>query len=47
MPKDFMKCVKDGGKVVTRKIGKDKYIHLCKDKKGVWHVGEVKRRKNG
>jgi len=45
MPKGFEKCVKAGGKVVTKRMGDGKYIHLCKDKNGRWHPGEVKVRK--
>ncbi len=45
MSKEFLACVDNGGKVVTRKLKGDKYIHLCKDKSGKWHSGEVKKRK--
>ena len=41
MPADFEKCISDGGKVVTKKLGKSKYVKLCKDKSGKWHRGEV------
>jgi len=44
MPKDFLNCVKKGGKVITKSLGNGKYIHLCKDEKG-WHKGEVKKKK--
>ena len=42
MPKDFDKCVKDGGKVRTKKLKGGKYIHICYDKNGKSHAGEVK-----
>lgn len=29
MPKAFLNCVKKGGKVITKKIDKDRYIHIC------------------
>ena len=45
MPYSFLKCVKEGGKVITTKIGKNKYVHLCKDKNGKWHRGEIKTKK--
>ncbi len=45
MPRAFLACVKAGGKVVTKRMGGGKYIHLCKDKQGHWHPGEVKVRK--
>jgi len=45
MPADFEKCVKNGGKVVTKNIGKDRYMHICYDKNGDSHAGEVLTRK--
>ena len=42
MPKDFLRCIKSKGKVVTKKIKGGKYIHLCKTKSGKWTKGEVK-----
>jgi len=44
MPADFEKCVADGGRVRTIKVGKDKYMHVCYDKSGKSHSGEVKTR---
>ena len=41
MPADFDKCVKDGGKVRTVKLTKDKYMYVCYDKKGNSYSGEV------
>jgi len=46
MPKDFLKCVKEGGKMVTKSLKGRKYVHGCKPKKGgdvIW--GEVKEKK--
>lgn len=45
MPADFDKAVKQGGKVVTKELSGGRYIHLVKDKKGTWHSGEVKTKK--
>ena len=45
MPEDFLKCVREGGKVVTKKIDDKRYIHICYDKKGKAHAGEVKYKK--
>lgn len=42
MPEAFLKCVRNGGKVITKKIGKDKYMHICYDEKGKAHPGEIK-----
>lgn len=41
MPKDFLDCVKQGGKVRTKELTNEKYIHIC------WvgnrsYAGEVK-----
>jgi putative hemolysin len=45
MPADFLACVKNGGKVRTKELSGGKYIHICKDKNGKWHKGEVKTKK--
>ena len=42
MPKDYDMCVSKGGKVITKKLSKGKYYHLCKDMMGKWHAGYVK-----
>ena len=44
MPKDFNACIEEGGKVITKRLKNGKYIHLCKDKEGKWHSGEIKER---
>lgn len=45
MPKNFTDCVKNGGKVVTKKLKGNKYIHICYGKDGKSYTGEVKTRK--
>jgi hypothetical protein len=46
MPEDFIACEKAGGKMITKSLSGGKYIHLCKDKSGNWHKGEVKEGKS-
>ena len=41
MPKDFDVCVSGGGRVRTKKMGKNKYMHIC-FKDGKSHAGEMK-----
>jgi len=45
MPADFDACVAAGGRVRTLKVGKGKYMHICYDKEGKSHAGEVKEKK--
>jgi len=45
MPADFEKCVAEGGRVRTIKVGKGKYLRICYDKAGKSHAGEVKQKK--
>ena len=45
MPRTFLKCVAEGGKVRTKSLSGGKYIHLCKTKSGKWTKGEVKKKK--
>lgn len=42
MPADFDKCVSDGGRVRTMPLKDGKYMHVCYDKAGKSHSGEVK-----
>ncbi len=42
MPADFDKCVANGGRVRTMKVGKGKFMHICYDKEGKSHAGNVK-----
>ena len=44
-PQDFDRCIKEKGRVRTISLGKNKYMHVCWDKKGKSHSGEVKERK--
>jgi len=44
MPAGFEKCVADGGRVRTKKVGKGKYMHIC-FKDGKSYAGEVKTTK--
>ena len=45
VPEDFLKCIREGGRVVTIKIGDDKYRHVCYDKNDKPHYGEIKTKK--
>jgi len=45
MPADFTNCVKSGGRVRTKRVGKGEYMHICFDKAGKSHAGEVKKYK--
>lgn len=45
MPADFDMCVANGGRVRTLKVGKSKFMHICYDKEGKSHAGEVKKKK--
>ena len=45
MPKDFEDCVKNGGRVRTKKLKNNKYIHICYDKNGNSYSGEVMTKK--
>jgi hypothetical protein len=45
MPKGFNDCVKAGGRVVTKKLKGNKYLHICYDKSGKAHSGEVRTKK--
>ena len=44
MPADFERCVSEGGRVRTKTLSGGKYIHICYDKSGKSHAGEVKTR---
>jgi len=43
MPEPFDRCVREGGKVRTKDLGGNKYIHIC-IKDGKSYSGEVKTR---
>lgn len=43
MPETFINCYKNGGKVITKKVNKTQYIHVCYPKSGGSPIsGEVK-----
>lgn len=44
MPKAFLDCVKQGGKVITKKLPDNKYIKVCY-LRGKSYSGEVKTKK--
>ena len=44
-PADFEKCVREGGKVKTISPKEGKYLHVCYDKQGNSHSGEVMTKK--
>jgi len=48
MPKAFEACVKNGGRIRTKKLSDGKYIHIC-FLNGKSYAGEVKKKqkKNG
>lgn len=29
MPKKFTRCVANGGRVITKRVNKDQYMHIC------------------
>ncbi len=43
MPQDFDACVKEGGRVRTKKLSGGRYIRICYDKQGKSHAGEVRQ----
>ena len=46
MPKEFDRCIKNGGKVRRVSIDKDRYANVCVDKNGKTHFGEVRRKED-
>jgi hypothetical protein len=42
MPAAFDNCRASGGKIRTKSLSGGKYIHICFDKSGKSHGGEVK-----
>ena len=44
MPEAFEKCVREGGKVITKTLSKGRYLHICY-KGGKSYAGEVKTKK--
>lgn len=45
MPKDFMDCVKNKGRVVTKSLKGNRYVKICYGKDGKSYTGEVKSKK--
>ena len=45
MPRDFEKCVDEGGRVRTITIKGGKYMRVCYDKEGKSHAGETHTKK--
>lgn len=45
MPESFDKCVREGGRVRTMPLKKGRYMHVCWDKAGKSHAGEVHQSK--
>jgi hypothetical protein len=46
MPEAFNNCVKNGGKVITKRVNSDEYMHICYPKGGGKAIaGEVKKYK--
>lgn len=41
IPKDFLDCAKNGGKVKTKKLKDGKFIRICYDKDGNSYAGEI------
>jgi len=46
MPADFEKCRAEGGRIRTKKVGKNKYMRICWDKDGKSHAGHVETKKS-
>lgn len=45
MPQDFDKCRREGGRMITKRVNPDEYMHICYDKNNKSHAGEVKKYK--
>jgi hypothetical protein len=45
MPADFEKCRAEGGHIITKKLNASEYMHICWDKAGKSHAGEVREYK--
>lgn len=42
MPADFEKCQAEGGRIITKRLNSTEYMHICWDKEGKSHAGEVR-----
>jgi len=45
MPAAFLRCVKNGGRVRTKKLSGNRYMHIC-FLNGKSYAGEVKKKKS-
>ena len=45
MPADFLRCIKDGGRVRTKELSGNKYMRIC-FKDGKSYAGEPQTRKS-
>ena len=45
MPESFDKCRREGGRIRTMTLKGGRYFHICYDKAGKSHAGEVKQAK--
>ena len=45
MPRDFERCVDEGGRVRTISLKGDKFMRVCYDKEGKSHAGETHTKK--
>ena len=41
MPEGFDKCRREGGRIRTMKLKDGRYMHVCFDKQGKSHAGEI------
>jgi putative hemolysin len=42
MPQAFLNCIKQGGKVITKRVNQDEYIKICYPKGGGAPVAQGK-----
>lgn len=45
MPRGFDNCVNQGGRVITKRLSKNRYIHICYADNGKSYSGKVKKRR--
>ena len=45
MPEDFLRCKAEGGRIRTMPIKGGRFAHICFDKNGKSHMGEVRQSK--
>jgi len=44
MPEDYLRCIKEGGRVRSKRLNKDEYLPICY-KDGKSYAGEKKKYK--